>query len=53
MTGKDLIEFIQANNAEDLEIMLVDTDSSWMLGRLKTEKISIEDSCSGKHLLIR
>lgn len=52
MTGKELIDFIQENRAEGLEVMLVDTDSFWSFGRLKAEKIEIENTSTEKHLVI-
>lgn len=52
MTGKELIDFIQENKTEDLEVMLVDTHSFWSFGRLKAEKIEIENTSTEKHLVI-
>ena len=52
MTGKDLIEFIQANNAQDLEIMLLDIESGWDCEKYKATEIEVEENEQGKIVVV-
>ena len=42
MTGKELIELIRKNNAEDLQIMLFDSDGGFALWHYLAEGLSVE-----------
>ena len=42
MTGKELIELIQKNNAEELQIMLIDQNSGFACEKFPAKEFQIE-----------
>lgn len=52
MTGQELIDYIKENHAENMNVMLVDSDSLWCMERYDPDTVEVEHYKGAEILVI-